>query len=176
MTLVYLDTETTGLDPSRHEVWEIAYAVDDGPVLSSIVRHSLTNAHPLALDVNGYHERYWLDATTPPERDRFEADLFRALKGATLVGANPAFDAAFLSARWGEAPWRYRLLDVEAFALPFFGSPEIMSLKDTAAALRESGFEIPEPDHSAAADVRTLRQVHRALCWEYGIDLAEREP
>ena len=57
MTLVYLDTETTGLDYRRHAVWEIAYAVDDGPVRSSIVSHDLFDADPEALQLNGYYDR-----------------------------------------------------------------------------------------------------------------------
>lgn len=39
--LVFLDTETTGLDPARHEVWEIAYAVGKHDILSAIVPHQL---------------------------------------------------------------------------------------------------------------------------------------
>ena len=38
MTYVYLDCETTGLDPERHEIWEIAFAVDGGEIQSSFVR------------------------------------------------------------------------------------------------------------------------------------------
>jgi oligoribonuclease (3'-5' exoribonuclease) len=46
MTLVFLDTETTGLDPNRHEIWEVAYAVEDDPIVSGSVHHSLRNADP----------------------------------------------------------------------------------------------------------------------------------
>ena len=55
--LVYLDVETTGLDPELHEVWEIAYAVNDGPILSSFVDHTLLGADPVALTVGQYHNR-----------------------------------------------------------------------------------------------------------------------
>ena len=41
-------------------------------------------------------------------------------------------------------------------------------LKDIAADLRGRGHEIPEPDHSAAADVATLRACHLALRSIYG--------
>ena len=164
MTLVYLDTETTGLDPDRHEVWELAYAVDDGSIRSGVVAHSLRHADPKALSMNGYGER--------GDRLSFnltiEAECRSALDGATLVAANPAFDAAFLRARWGVTPWRYRLLDVEAYAMGALGFPEPKGLKDVADALRSRGYEVHHPDHSAAGDVATLRDCHLALAEIYG--------
>ena len=161
MTLVFIDTETTGLDPTRHEVWEIAYAVDDAPIMSGVLWHSLRNADPHALSLNGYWER------TAGVDARFCSDLEvgarRALEGATLVGANPAFDAAFLRARWGDVFWHHRLWDVEAYAAGVLGLDKLAGLKGVAAALCDMGHEIPEPDHSAAADVATLRASFRAL-------------
>ena len=160
MTLVYLDTETTGLDPDRHQVWEIAYAIDDGPVESSFVGHSVWSADPKALELNGYHDRF---VSQPQLGLLFERILRHDLEGATLVGANPAFDAAFLRRRWGVTPWRYRLLDVEAYGAGVLGLVEPIGLKGLTDAVRALGYEIPEPDHTAAADVRTLRRVHQAL-------------
>jgi hypothetical protein len=162
VTLIYLDTETTGLDPYLHYVWEIAYAVDDGPILSSIVRHSSRNADPEALEVG----RYW-DRLSSGEFDNratweFEDTLRAALDGATLVGANPAFDAAMLRARWDAAPWRYRLFDIEAYAMPALGLSEPKGLAYVAEQL---GVE--QPDHTAACDVRVLRECHRELVRRY---------
>lgn len=157
MTLVFLDTETTGLDPLRHEVWEVAYAVDGGPVLSGVVPHSLRNADPEALSMNGYLARghgRWVSV---------ENGLRGSLSGATLVGANPAFDAAFLRARWGVSPWHYRLLDVEAYAAGVLGLEMPQGLAKTTKTVRDLGFDIPEPDHTAAGDVATVRAVYEAL-------------
>lgn len=42
--LVFLDTETTGLHPERHEVWEIAYGFEDGRIESGEVKHDLFTA------------------------------------------------------------------------------------------------------------------------------------
>lgn len=159
MTLVFLDTETTGLDPEQHEVWEIAYAIDDGPIKSGIVRHAFTKPDPKALAMNGYLDRA-LDVTPDPV---FERDLRANLEGATLVGANPAFDAAFLRARWGYAPWHHRLWDVEAYAAGVHGLSALAGLATIAAVLRDLGHDVPQPDHSAAADVATLRASFYAL-------------
>lgn len=164
MTFVFLDTETTGLDPNRHQVWEIAYAVDDGEVKSSIVSHELTNADPAALHLNGYYGRgYSGDPYSYSGQHIWEGEFKAALQGATLVGANPAFDAAFLQARWGSAPWHYRLLDVESYAMPILGYETPQGLKRITDDLREMGYTIHKPDHSARADVLGLRDAYRAL-------------
>jgi DNA polymerase-3 subunit epsilon len=166
VSLVFLDIETTGLDPERHEPWEMAYAVDDGPILSAVVPHTLSHPDPKALALNGYLDRY--DVPTGPA---FE-DLLRVrLDGATLVGANPAFDAAFLRTRWGYGPWHHRLWDVEAYAAGVLVLDKVPGLATIATMLRDLGREIPEPDHSAAGDVATLRACFRALQ-----DLATDQP
>jgi DNA polymerase III epsilon subunit-like protein len=162
MTFVYLDLETTGLDPQRHEAWEVAWAVDEGPVRSGILNHSLRNADPAALEIGHYHERH-----DGPPAD--EGTLLDDLHAATLVGANPAFDAGFLRARWGVTPWRYRLLDVEAYAMPLLKLSEPKGLAYVAEQLRDMGHDIYTPDHSARADVLTLRDCHRALRAAYGL-------
>lgn len=155
MTLVYLDTETTGLDPQLHSIWEAAWAVDDGPIKSGLLEHHLKNADRKALEINHYDER-----ANPPWAD--EGALRLALDGATLVGANPAFDAGFLRARWGESPWRYRLFDIEAYAMPLLGYDTPKGLATIAADLG-----VVAPDHTAAADVHTLRECHRRLRQAY---------
>lgn len=157
--LVFLDTETTGLDPDRHEVWEIAWAIDDGPIESRIVTHQLQTADPEALDLNGYWTRGF-DADPVITAD---LTLRVILDGATIVGANPAFDAAFLRRRWGAAPWRYRMIDVESMAAQAFRWDRPNGLATIAEKLRHLDFDIPRPDHTAAGDVATLRAVYWAL-------------
>jgi DNA polymerase III epsilon subunit-like protein len=159
MSLIYLDTETTGLDPERHEIWELAYAVDDGPIESGVMFHSLRHADPKALAMNGYWDR--VEGAKPNGWAQLEVGARDALNGATLVGANPAFDAAFLRARWGVAPWRYRMLDIESYAMPLLGWDEPRGLKDIAARLLASGVSLP--DHTAYGDVKCLRECHKAL-------------
>lgn len=157
--LVFLDTETTGLDPALHEVWEIAWAVDGGLIQTRLLPHSLDTADPKALDLNGYWDRGY-DVPTSPAAD---VDLKAILTGATIVGSNPAFDTAFLRARWGVAPWHHRLLAVESMAFAVLRYDVPKGLAGVAADLRELGHDIPEPDHTAAGDVATLRAVFRAL-------------
>ena len=162
-SLVFLDTETTGLDPAQHEIWEIAYAVDDGEICSGILPHSLKTADPEALALNGYHRPSRGAANPDPGLDPFLRKLFT---GATIVGSNPAFDTAFLRARWGVAPWHHRLIAVESMALQAFGWERPKGLADVRSALIDNGtrgLDIPEPDHTAAGDVATLRAVYSEL-------------
>lgn len=160
-SLVFLDTETTGLNPWIHEIVEVAYAVDDGPVIRIELPHDLERAEEKALEVNRYHERNLSEEGETDWQEK-SAAMEIALREATLVGANPAFDAGFLRTWYGFTNWHYRLLDVEAFAAGAFGWRVPVSLKDTATTLRDLGFEIPAPDHSAVADVETTRAIYRA--------------
>ena len=167
MSLVFIDTETTGLDPARHQIWEIAFAVDDGPIQSGVVHHSLIGADPVALDLNGYWERQ--DDFDRGKAFSYETLVRDALEGNTLVAANPAFDAKFLQARWGVAPWKYRMLDIESFAAPYVGVKDdgsLFGLKDIAW-----GLGVEQPDHSARQDVNVLRQCFWHLDNLYAIRL-----
>lgn len=156
--LVFLDTETTGLHPSEAQVWEIAYAVDDGPILTSLVDHSppyLDEPTLAAMRVNGYVNR-WVppaDEIVRDNRKDWECHLQKALAGATLVASNPSFDAAFLSKRWRTAPWHHRMLDISAYAMGVMGWDELPGLAKIAEVCG-----VKQPDHTAAQDVATLRE------------------
>lgn len=160
MTLIYLDIETTGLDPLIHDVVEIAFAVDNGPIHSGVVEHSLEDADLKALEINQYYERGLCNVVVDSD---FEHSFREAVHGCTIVGANPAFDTSFLRVRWGCAPWKYRLLDIEAYAVPVLGFTVPKGLAAISDELRKQGFDIPEPDHSAEKDVEALRACHTAL-------------
>lgn len=164
MTFVFLDLETTGLDPAKHQAWEAAYAVGlDGPVQHGLLPHDAANADPAAMHLNNYLVRMEQANQDLKTALKFEGAFKTALQGATLVGANPAFDAAFLKARWGDTPWHYRLLDVEAYAMPILGYDSPKGLKDIYADLTNLGHDIYKPDHSARADVLCVRDCFRVL-------------
>ena len=160
--LIYLDTETTGLDPEKHDVWEIAWAVNDVPVEERILVHSLKAAEYKALEMNGYFYRH---AGALPRSDGpwVDLDVRKILEGNTLVCANPTFDRMFLRKRWGLEPYHYRSIDVESVALGVLQLDRPKGLKDIAEALRKLGYAISVPDHSAAKDVEVLRECFIAL-------------
>jgi DNA polymerase III alpha subunit (gram-positive type) len=159
--LIFLDIETTGLDPNRHQVWEIAYAVNDGPIECEVVAHSLAFADPKALEINGHTDRCNVITHSPAGYlgHDFEAKLEAALTGNTIIGANPAFDTAFLAARWRLAPWHHRMIDIESYAMPFLHIGRPVGMREIAEALGAPRL----PDHSAAADVEALRWCYQEL-------------
>lgn len=159
--LVFLDTETTGLK-LHHDIWEVAYAVGDGPIKQAFLSHSLQNADPKALEINGYYTRF-----RPEDVARFaELELRELLEGKTLVGANISFDAIRLQLRWFSQPWHYRMIDVESMAVQAFHLPKPEGLASTVARLRTIGYDIPENNHTAAQDVETVRAVYKTLMEE----------
>src|SRR5690606_34858754 len=115
--IVFVDCETTGLDPGRHEIWELALIVDDEEHVWTM-DVDLSKADPDALRVGRYYER---------ERERgagipFEVatEVWYLTTNRALVGINPAFDAAFLTRflrSHGCVPkWHYHVIDVKAVA------------------------------------------------------------
>lgn len=162
--LIFLDLETTGL-LSHHQVWEAAWAVNDGPVESSLWNHTLDKADPFALGINNYSSRVkgWSDSDDAWDaRDEAEHSLKQTLKGQTIVAANPAFDAGKLRERWGEEIWHYRMIDIESYAMPYFNTTATLGLNRIATEL---GVDVP--DHSAAQDVKTLQECFYKLARIY---------
>lgn len=118
MPLIFLDTETTGLDPSQgHEIIEIAiitrYSNGNEEVFHTKIKPQRINqAHPKALEVNGYNEKDWLEAITMEEAIK---KIASRLQYGMIVGYNPYFDWRFIQAamkEYGISPsWRIRCLD-----------------------------------------------------------------
>lgn len=169
--LIFLDTETTGLDLMRHDIWEIGWAVDHEPVVSGLVPHSLYGAQPEALNINHYHQRCEVDEplTIPTEVEDYLYDTFnewprRHGTRLTVVGANPHFDLYRLSRRWDwDAPWAYRAIDVSTLAMGVFKIDLPLGLNSLIAMCRDYGYEVPEPDHTAAGDVEATRAAFYAM-------------
>lgn len=164
--LVYIDCETTGLDPDLHDIWEVAWTINDNiQVESRILSHQLQTADPEALRLNKYWDRApW--GMQPEMNHDFDLEFKEILTGNTIVAANPAFDASFLRSRWGTAPWHYRMIDVESMALAVLMYERPKGLAGITEDLISIGYNIREPDHSARGDVMTLRDCYTALRYE----------
>lgn len=118
--LAFVDVETTGLDPNRHEVIEVAVAFDDdvfrrvgAPWAMQLRREEpdvavwhtrirperIEDAEPKALEVNGYRADLWADAPTAEEVvTTLVALLTREGADPVIVGHNVSFDRDFLNA------------------------------------------------------------------------------
>lgn len=183
--LAFLDTETTGLDPRHHEIWEVGIIIRDlNPLYGDPqdiayawqLRPDLDKANPKALEIGRYHERFSVRtdnmAATIDVEDgkpwtgygsRSEAfiDIQQVLDGAHIVGAVPSFDDAFLKASFWplslRVTWHYHLIDVETLAVGW--------LEGDAAAARA------EVDDSITSGV-TLPWNSEDLSARLGVDAA----
>lgn len=161
MTLCYIDTETTGLDPRIHQPYEVCYWREDrADPKGGRLEHDLTHADGMALNIG----RYWERQMHLSGWDRVRvSELLRDLHGVTLVGSNPAFDAAMLTRIIGAPIWHYRMIDVSNVAMVVFDLEKPPGLAQVCERIVDMGRDIPAPDHTAEGDVRTTRAAYLAL-------------
>lgn len=201
---IVVDCETTAIEPSYDTgsgtIWELAAIELGGPVADAEhvwrMKPDLAKADPGALRVGRYYERTSVmhepgrisgiaDLTRFADREgrwlcwsepgALAAHLAPMLDDATLIAANPTFDAGFLTAFLranGQAPtWHYRLRDIGSMAwawlqkgdpeAPEHGLPMDASTDDFAFAL---GIELGQFErHSALGDCRLLAAMLRVI-------------
>lgn len=189
--LVAVDIETTGLDPKRHHMWECALIVrghaDDALNGEWLWARSvsLRHADPAALRVGDYYGRAPEEPTllARPDADPgwcppsvWSGHVARLTAGATLVGSNPSFDAAFLARflRWEDyAPaWSHRMIDVRSLALGFMAGRDqgrdvpaaTLNGPDLFARVRSDLGNVVGK-HTALGDARWALAVHDAVVW-----------
>jgi len=175
--LAFIDLETTGLDPNKHEIIEIGCIVarqvsqnGQGCTLEKIEEFEirvkpehLETAEPEALRINGYNETDWV----------FASDLAQALKtlsdkteGAMMIAHNLTFDWSFLEKAFAKTGvlnkmdfHRIDLLSV-AFARLYH---ETKVDKFSLRALTEYFGLTNERAHTALADIRVSFEVYKKL-------------
>lgn len=171
--LAFLDIETTGLDPLRHEVLEVAYLRNVGSNFTAAdvaTTHfskpiNLDEADEQALRINKYHDR-------EPELKQIEipwrlaaAKIAVELDGHMIVGANPTFDITFLRILLADAEleptWHYRCIDLNTLAAGWIGDPTPIS---TQAIAEEFKVPLGKEQHTALADARWNREAYYAIC------------
>lgn len=174
-TIAFIDIETTGLDPERHEIIEIAVVIADARTLA--LQHAVSyraaperieDAEPEALAMNGYTPEAWADAL--PLRSALSLAL-PMLEGATIAGHNVPFDLAFIEKGCHRAflpmPQSKYRLDTASLAWPLLHAGHIEKPSLDALA-RFFGLKRPHP-HRALADARCALDVARELLQFYGV-------
>lgn len=176
--LAFVDIETTGLDPDRHQIWEVAIILRGGDGLDRPRRWLLPVnvewADPEALDIGGFHDRHpqgtrWSEGVTDSDYTmdmyRFAAEVCHLTYGAHLVGAVVSFDEERLRRLMQQchiAPlWHYHLVDVEALVA---GKWSIQPPWDSSELSRLVHVDPDQFDrHTAMGDARWARAMYDAV-------------
>ena len=106
--LCFLDVATTGLDPKRNEILEIAAIITDaaGETIARL-DWRCKPSKPVPEDaarINGYTIAGWKDAVTPGHALRELVRVLQPYRGVTPVGHSIGFDLAFLERAAGDLP------------------------------------------------------------------------
>ena len=147
--ICFIDTETTGLDPDRHAIWEVALITPGGDEHVWQFPVDEMAADPFALDIGRYWDRRWdtdndvsvldaiYEAHNPKSRRKNFPDAGRAIRpdstwarrfrdltaGCHLAGAVVSFDEERLRRLLHSLGvlhrWHYHLIDVEALAVGY---------------------------------------------------------
>ena len=165
MAVVFCDTETTGLDPGRHEIWEVALIDEFGAEHEWRLPVDLGRADPRALAVGGYHERATSSPKAPTDLLSFAGTFRELTMGHHLAGAVISFDEErlrLLLRANGECPmWHYHLVDVEALAAGLCHMPPPWDSDELSRAVGVSPDNFTR--HSALGDARWAKAIYEAV-------------
>lgn len=118
-----------------------------------------------------YGRSYYAYLKAPVAATDEEWDAFaKAIHGKTWVGANPAFDVAFLQHHFNPEPLtnHHRLFDIEAYHAGLKGDDRISGLSGIYEECRKQFPYITKNDHTSYNDVLMTRQVWMILTGRLG--------
>lgn len=177
-TLLFLDTETTGLNPDQHEIIDIFMvktthdeAMDyENPIMDKgknwiVIPKHLERADPKALEINKFDENGWNEFGKHFEV--YADEIHKYMEECTIVGFNPWFDLRFLMKEFSRIGlttphFNYHAVDVSSMAWTLFtiGLIDGISAKSIC-----NFFEISyEGAHRAEVDVNLSIECYRRLC------------
>lgn len=167
--VAFVDSETLGLNPHLHPIWELAIILPDtGDEHIWQVRPTPTEvsaADPIAVRISGFDKRY--DDAAALRKGETVDRFSELLRGRHIVGAVPSFDEERLRLMYlsvhgmhDRFPWHYRLVDVESGMLAKLGVGPGQEPDALAALL---GVTVHPDKHSALGDARWVRAVFEAL-------------
>lgn len=176
--VAYVDTETLGLNPVQHPIWETAIIIDNVEhCWQTIVSPTdIDRADPVALTINRFHDRYNRDLALTAVESAVKVESL--LAGRHIVGAVPSFDEQRLrrlcdyALRHGlppegcRYPWHYHLIDVEALMLGFLcgqGRKIVLPWKSHDLSLACGVENLLADEHTALGDARWVRHVYERI-------------
>ena len=174
--LVFVDTETTGLDARTHEIIEIGLIrvsqnwQGENPEFAVVSQWSvkihprnIATADPDPLRVNGYNVADWSEAVTIEEALK---TFVEKTDGAIMVAHNVAFDAGFLDTNFSKYgivnKMHYHRLDTVSMAYSVIRNTPPVVRYSLAELCKYFGI-VNENPHSALADARADFEVFKKL-------------
>lgn len=163
--IVFLDTETTGLDPYKHEIIEVAVLRPDLLWHTRIKPLNLDGAQPRALEINGYrdHPELWDGA---PIFTEVADQLVEQLTDCVIIGTNTQFDMNFITQaleRCGIEDRRiaYHWIDLATLAYEHLVPCGLhsLALKNICKFVGVTN----EGEHTATADVTRVKAVYEKI-------------
>lgn len=164
-----LDIETTGYDPARDRIIEVAAAVMRGPEVLGRFSSLVDPMVPIPLEITkltGLDEAMLAGA---PCAEDAVTQLAKFVNGREVIAHNGSFDRRFLESVAGRGTVSATWLDSLVFAR--IGLPRVRShrLTDLAAAFAP---ELTDSAHRAAHDVEALTRIWRVAL----VGVADLEP
>lgn len=164
MNVVFVDLETTGLDPDIHEAYEVALVDYVGNEYHWWLPINLGTADARALSIGKFYDRYpWTsDLITPSER--FAKEFSELTRGTYLAGAVVSFDEGFLRKILrdnGACPgWNHRLICVETLA-----AGVLKHLPNGLGVIAEELLIPIDPNerHTAMGDAKACRDIFNLI-------------
>jgi DNA polymerase III epsilon subunit-like protein len=169
---VFVDTETTGLDPDRHEIWEVGLIykppqTDVWQERTWFLPVDLGRADSFALKLTDFHSRYPSELSVSLEA--FARMFAKLTRGKHLCGAVISFDEErlrkLLKANGACPEWHYHLIDVEALAVGYLAAQgKTLALPwDSEELSAAVGVEADAHKHEALADARWAKRIYEAV-------------
>lgn len=166
--IIFLDCETTGLNPDKHEIIEIGAVKEDGTTFEcKVIPLHIKEADPEALKINGYNLKDWGESFLL----HHALQLLNEFVGKDMpyfMAYNTSFDLSFLEKAYRDCnlpwPFHYHKLDLLTLAWAWrektWDMNLSLSLKNVCLAL---GIE-PEPAiHSALNGAQKAYEVYKKL-------------
>ena len=151
MRTIFLDLETTGLDPARDEILEIGILDDDGEILlDSLVRPERHQTWPAAQCINCIAPA---DVAEAPPLAALRPRIIETVAGTRVVIYNASFDSGFLATDLVGAA--EVVCAMKAFAATFSDR----RWRKLGAAAAHVGYVWPGNAHRAIHDCMATRAV-----------------
>lgn len=175
--LAFIDTETTGTDPNKHEIIELAVIIarqiprdGKGPSLEIIEECEwkikpthIETAEEEALRINGYNEVDWMFAV---DRKKAMEEFAKKTQSCSFVSHNLVFDYAFVMKAFEETGVENRMhfAKIDTISLAFarlYDAPlaDRFSLRALCELLKVENSKA----HTALADTKALVEIYKKL-------------